>query len=65
MKILIINPNTSVEMSRTIDSTAQKCASPGTEITTVNPPDGPEFIAKKVRKLLSRMSVSTLLSSLT
>ena len=45
MKILIINPNTSVEMSRTIDSTAKKYASAGTEIVTVNPPDGPDFIA--------------------
>ena len=45
MKILIINPNTSVEMTKTIDSTAKKYASPGMEITTVNPPDGPTFIA--------------------
>ena len=45
MKILIINPNTSVEMSKTIDGTAKKYASAGTEITTVNPQDGPDFIA--------------------
>lgn len=45
MRILIINPNTSVEMSKTIDSTAKKYASPGTKITTVNPHDGPDFIA--------------------
>ncbi len=45
MRILIINPNTSVEMSKTIDSMAKKYASPGTEITTVNPQDGPEFLA--------------------
>jgi len=32
-------------MSRTIDNVAKKYASPGTEITTVNPADGPEFIA--------------------
>ena len=44
MKILIINPNTSLEMTKTIDSTAKKYAFPGTEITTVNPPDGPSFI---------------------
>ena len=44
MKILIINPNTSVEMTETIDSTAKKYASPETEITTVSPPDGPTFI---------------------
>ncbi len=44
MRILIINPNTSEEMTKTIDSTAKKYAFPGTEITTVNPPDGPSFI---------------------
>jgi len=44
MKILIINPNSSVEMTKTIDSAAKKYASPGTEITTVNPPDGPAFM---------------------
>ena len=44
MKILIINPNSSVEMTETIDSVAKKYASPGTEITTVNPPDGPAFL---------------------
>jgi allantoin racemase len=32
-------------MSKTIDSTAKKYASYGTEITTLNPPDGPDFIA--------------------
>lgn len=45
MRILIINPNTSEEMTKTIDSTAKKYASLGTEITTVSPPDGPTFIA--------------------
>ncbi len=44
MKILIINPNTSLEMTKTINSTAKKYALPRTEITTVNPPDGPSFI---------------------
>lgn len=44
MKILMINPNSSQEMSKTIDDTAKKYASPGTEITTVTMPDGPEFI---------------------
>ena len=44
MRILLINPNTSVEMSKTIDSTAKKYASSGTKIATVNPKDGPDFI---------------------
>lgn len=45
MKILIINPNSSAEMTKTIDSVAKKYASTGTEITTVNPPDGPSFMS--------------------
>ena len=45
MKILVINPNTSMEMSKTIDNAAKEYASSGTEITTVSPKDGPEFIA--------------------
>ena len=44
MKILIINPNSSAEMTETIDSEAKKYASPDTEITTVNPSDGPAFM---------------------
>jgi len=32
-------------MSKTIDNTAKRFASHGTEITTVNPKEGPEFIA--------------------
>lgn len=45
MKILVINPNTSVYMTESIDTTARKYASPGTEITTVNPVDGPDYLA--------------------
>ena len=45
MKILIINPNTSVEMTKTIDTKAKEYASPGTEIITLMPKDGPDYIA--------------------
>jgi len=45
MRILMINPNTSMEMTKTIDSTAKKYASPGTEITTVNPEEGPDHLS--------------------
>lgn len=45
MKILIINPNTSAEMTETIDKAAKKYALPGTDITTVQPAEGPAFIA--------------------
>lgn len=44
MKILLINPNTSAEMTRTIDATGKKYCLPGTEIVTVSPKDGPGYI---------------------
>jgi len=45
MRILIINPNTSTDMSETIDRVAKQFASSATDITTVNPEDGPDFLA--------------------
>ncbi len=45
MRLLIINPNTSVYMTESIDSTARRYASPGTKIATVNPEDGPDYLA--------------------
>ena len=57
MRILIINPNTSGEMLETIDTTAKKFASPTTEITTVNPKDGPELIASAYDLALQAIKV--------
>lgn len=44
MRILVINPNTTTSMTRRIGVAAQAAARPGTEITAVNPPDGPPSI---------------------
>jgi allantoin racemase len=41
MKIKIINPNTSTEMTESIDKAAHGCARPDTEIVTVCPKKGP------------------------
>jgi len=60
LKILLINPNTSVEMSKTIDSTAKKYASPSTKISIVNPSDGPEFIANAYHVALQAPKVAEL-----
>ena len=60
MKILIITPNISLEMSNTIDSTAKKYASASTEIITVNPTDGPEFIANAYHVALQAPKVTEL-----
>jgi len=44
MKLLIINPNTSQDMTNAVDAAAKKYAQPETEITTVMPVDGPGFL---------------------
>ena len=44
MRILVINPNTSEEMTRDIHEEATRYARPGTEIETVSPDWGPRSI---------------------
>src|SRR6267154_1853897 len=44
MRILVVNPNTTVAMTETIGRAARAVAAPGTEIIAVNPPDGPVSI---------------------
>jgi allantoin racemase len=44
MKILVVNPNTTVSMTRKIGAAAMAAAAPGTQIIAVNPGDGPESI---------------------
>jgi allantoin racemase len=44
MRILIVNPNTSVAMTEKIGTAARAVAAPGTEIIAVNPADGPVSI---------------------
>jgi Asp/Glu/hydantoin racemase len=44
MRILVVNPNTTAVMTEKIGRAASAVAAPGTEIVTVNPPDGPASI---------------------
>jgi allantoin racemase len=44
MRILVVNPNTSVAMTKKIGAAARAVAAPGTEIIAVNPADGPVSI---------------------
>jgi allantoin racemase len=44
MRILIVNPNTTVAMTEIIGKAARAVAAPGTEIIAVNPADGPVSI---------------------
>ncbi len=41
MKLLVLNPNTSLEMTESIDKVARQYAQPGTEIVSWNPERGP------------------------
>jgi allantoin racemase len=44
VRILVVNPNTSVEMTRDIHAEATRYARPGTEVETVSPAWGPRSI---------------------
>lgn len=44
MRILVINPNTTASMTTKIGQAARRAAAPGTEISAVNPADGPPSI---------------------
>ncbi len=44
MRILVINPNTTPSMTAKIGAAARSAAASGTEITAVNPADGPSSI---------------------
>ena len=44
MKIKIINPNTTLRMTREIEEAAKKYASEGTEVYAVSPPTGPDSV---------------------
>jgi len=43
-KILIVNPNTTAEMTRKVEATARAVAAPDTTVTATNPVDGPVSI---------------------
>ncbi|HET9069310.1 MAG TPA: aspartate/glutamate racemase family protein [Amaricoccus sp.] len=44
MRLLVVNPNTTASMTGKIGAAARRAASPGTEITAVNPTTGPVSI---------------------
>lgn len=53
MRIKIINPNTTLEMTRAIEAAARRYASPGTELSCVSPRMGPESIESYYDEYLS------------
>ena len=44
MEILVVNPNTTASMTDKIRAAAEAAASPGTQVTAVNPGMGPASI---------------------
>lgn len=44
MKIKIINPNTTMAMTKEVEEIAKKCAAAGTEVYAVSPPTGPASV---------------------
>lgn len=56
MRILVINPNTSVEMTASIDAVAKKFAAPGTEIVTISPAYGPRSIESYFEEQLAGLA---------
>ena len=57
MKILVVNPNTSTSMTRAIQETARRAASPGTEILAVQPAYGADAIDSAMESYLSAVAV--------
>lgn len=62
-KILCINPNTSLSMTEDIKLSAERVRLPDTEITYVNPPEGPESIETYLDEFLSAMGVLKIIAN--
>lgn len=62
MRILLINPNISEELSRLMDGVARSAAAPGTEITTVTAPFGVEYIETRFEALIGAYAAATLVA---
>ena len=57
MRILVINPNTTLEMTHDIGEAARRYARPGTEIDTVSPEWGPRSIESHYEDFVAAVSM--------
>jgi len=64
MKILVINPNTSEEMTKSIEETAKNVVHPGTQVIVTNPDVGPESIESFYEEHLSFIGVMKVLKKI-
>ncbi len=62
MRVLIINPNSSVTVTARIDAAAQRAAQPGEEITTIRAQGAPELIVTPEDARRAEMAVVQTLS---
>jgi allantoin racemase len=53
MRLLVVNPNTSAEMTATILATAQAAAGPGVQVDAINPARGPASIEGQFDEVIS------------
>lgn len=60
VRILVINPNTSEEMTAAIAKSAEAAASPGTSVTTVQPAFGPRAIDSAAEAYIAAAAVMDL-----
>ena len=56
MKILVINPNTTLEMTKSIGEMAEKYCMQSTKITAISPEWGPRSIEGHFEEYLSAMA---------
>lgn len=61
MRILILNPNTSPHVTRSVDAVARRFAYPDTTLTVLQANSGPETIRNRYEELLSAPSTLNLL----
>ena len=62
-KILVINPNTSISMTEDIKASAESVKLPDSELTYVNPKQGPESIETYLDEFLSAMGVLEIIAA--
>lgn len=62
MRLLVVNPNTSAEITEAIASAARRAAAPGTELVVVSAPFGPRYIATRGEHLIAAYATLTALA---
>jgi allantoin racemase len=62
-RILVINPNTSDEMTVSINNSVQQCKLPDTELTVVHPPEGPAVIETYLDEFIAALGALKIIAA--